>query len=185
MQKSQSFSVEYAGRANVLSTPCDVMEAFDPKSPPATPVTPATVTAIWDTGATATAITQNVVDRLGLIATGMTKVNTAAGESVTSTYLINIRLPNRVGFAGLQVTCCVLTPGVDVLIGMDIIGSGDFAVSCHGGQTMMSFRTPASKRIDFVAEHHNDDRREQFKAHAQSLIKNRPDSKRKNKKKKK
>lgn len=154
------------------------MAAFDPKNPPTSPGPVAQVGCIWDTGATGTAITQNVVDRLGLIPTGMAKVSTASGESTTSTYLINIMLPNRVGFAGVQATCCVLTPGIDVLVGMDVIGSGDFAVSSSGGKTLMSFRTPPSKRIDFVQEHHADARNEATKA----LIKNRPHAKRKTKK---
>lgn len=93
---------------------------------------------------------------------------------MTNTYLVNIGLPNGVGFAGLQVSCCVLAGGVDVLIGMDIIGSGDFAVSMHDGKTHMSFRTPPSKKIDFVAEH----RQDVLKEKNRSLIKKRPEKKR-------
>lgn len=155
------------------------MAAFDPQTTPTPPGPVAQVGCIWDTGATGTAITQSLVDRLGLVPTGMAKVSTASGESTTSTYLINMVLPNGVGFAGVQATCCVLTPGIEVLVGMDVIGSGDFAVSCSGGKTLMSFRTPPSKRIDFVQEHHADARSEATKA----LIKNRPAAKRKNKNK--
>lgn len=39
------------------------------------------VKAIWDTGATATVITQNVVNDLGLLPTGMSHVNTANGPT--------------------------------------------------------------------------------------------------------
>jgi hypothetical protein len=108
----------------------------------------------------------------------MAKVSTASGESTTNTYLINLVLQNGVGFAGVQATCCTLTPGIEVLVGMDIIGSGDFAVSCSGGKTLMSFRIPSSKRIDFVQEHRSDAHKEATK----SLIKKRPDVKRKKKK---
>ena len=38
----------------------------------------------------------------------------------------------------------------DVLIGMDIIGSGDFAITNHKGKTVFSFRIPSIGRIDFV-----------------------------------
>ena len=41
------------------------------------------VKAIWDTGATATVITENVVKALGLIPTGMSNVNTANGQRFT------------------------------------------------------------------------------------------------------
>jgi hypothetical protein len=37
----------------------------------------------------------------------------------------------------------------DVLIGMDIIGEGDFAVTHQDGKTTFSFRVPSLKTIDF------------------------------------
>ena len=164
MPTSQSFTITYDGRANVLQTQCLVTEFFDPANPPDPPPPAAVFTGIWDTGASGTAITQSVVDRLGLIATGMTKVNTANGVSDTFTYLVNVALPNGVGFRGVTVSCCTLGPGADLLIGMDIIGSGDFAISSADGKTRMTFRMPSSKAIDFVAEHHEDARRELIKA---------------------
>ncbi len=42
--------------------------------------------------------------------------------------------------------------GLGVLIGMDIIGLGDFAISNHGGKTVFTFRAPSSKVIDFITE---------------------------------
>ena len=42
--------------------------------------------------------------------------------------------------------------GGDVLIGMDIISQGDFAVTNHGGITKFSFRMPSVTHIDFVEE---------------------------------
>ena len=45
------------------------------------------VKAIWDTGATATVITENVVKALGLVPTGMSNVNTANGPAVQNTYI--------------------------------------------------------------------------------------------------
>ena len=43
-----------------------------------------------------------------------------------------------------------LTGGFEVLIGMDIIGAGDFAVTNSNGKTVMSYRYPSIERIDFV-----------------------------------
>lgn len=152
---------------------CHVAAAHNPEDPP-NPALPAIeFIGIWDTGATQTAISQSVVDRLGLVPTGMTKVNTAAGVSDTFTYLINVGFINGVRFVGLQVSLCTLVGGADLLIGMDIIGSGDFAVTCHDGCTRMTFRAPSTKCIDFVAEHNEDQRRD--------LIKSRPNSARKKK----
>jgi uncharacterized protein YchJ len=42
--------------------------------------------------------------------------------------------------------------GGDVLIGMDIITRGDFAVTNSDGRTTFSYRWPSTKRIDFVKE---------------------------------
>jgi hypothetical protein len=40
-------------------------------------------------------------------------------------------------------------PGCDILIGMDIIGMGDFAVSNYNGRIVFSFRVPSMAEIDF------------------------------------
>jgi hypothetical protein len=108
-------------------------------------------TAIWDTGATASVITQAVVTACGLISTGMTNVFHAQGMSQAQTFLVNIRLPNGVLFHGIRVTQGDLT-GADMLIGMDVIGVGDFAVTQPNGRTKFSFRVPSQADIDFVEE---------------------------------
>jgi len=171
MPTSQSFTTTYAGRAIVLTTQCWLAPAFDPSSAADAPELHQ-FNAIWDTGATNTSITQDVVDRLGLVPTGMVEVHGAHGSARVPTYLVNVALPNKVNFVGLKVSQVVLTPGVDILIGMDIIGSGDFAVSMKDGVTIMSYRHPCSKSIDFVAEHASD----QFKESTRALIRDRPES---------
>jgi len=40
----------------------------------------------------------------------------------------------------------------DVLIGMDVISRGDFAVSIHKGNGRFSFQIPHTHNIDYVAE---------------------------------
>ena len=65
-------------------------------------------------------------------------------------YLVNIRLPNQVGFLQWRVTKQDLPSKTDVLIGMDVIGVGDFAVTHKDGKTVFSFRCPSIARIDFV-----------------------------------
>ena len=42
--------------------------------------------------------------------------------------------------------------GFDVLIGMDIITKGDFAITNPDGTTKFSFRIPSQADIDFVRE---------------------------------
>ena len=105
--------------------------------------------AIWDTGATASVITQKIVDALHLVPTGMTQVHHAHGKTMAEVYLVNVGLPNRVAFSGVRVTKGDLA-SCDVLIGMDIISQGDFAVSNHQGKTTFSFRIPSVEETDYV-----------------------------------
>jgi hypothetical protein len=73
------------------------------------------------------------------------------GSKLAPVFLVNIGLPNRVAIPELPVTLGELT-GADVLIGMDIIGQGDFAVTHPNGNTKFSFRMPSLADIDFVNE---------------------------------
>jgi hypothetical protein len=61
-------------------------------------------------------------------------------------------LPNKVAFSGVRVTKGILTGGPDILIGMNIINRGDFAVTNLNGVTKFSFRFPSIVDIDFVEE---------------------------------
>ena len=111
------------------------------------------ITAIWDTGATSSVISQRVVEACGLKRTGTQRVYYAHSEDPVdvSAFLVNIRLPNNVERQGLPVTLGA-PQGADILVGMDIIGVGDFAVTNRDGKTKFSFRLPSRADIDFVAE---------------------------------
>lgn len=108
-------------------------------------------TAIWDTGATSSAITQKVVDdlQLDVIARGTTC--TAAGPRETTAHDIHLWLPNNVVIKHCVASCVDLgLLGVDLLIGMDVICQGDFAISNYQGKTVMSFRIPSIELTDYV-----------------------------------
>ena len=55
-------------------------------------------------------------------------------------------------FQMVMVTSMELNGGFDVLIGMDILGLGDFAVTHQNGNTTFSFCCPSLREIDFVKE---------------------------------
>ena len=111
------------------------------------------LTAIWDTGATHSVISQRVVDQCGLIPIGLVTSHHAQGKTENvPRFVVNIMLPNGVRFPGLPVILGDLLGG-DVLIGMDIISQGDFAVTNLDGITKFSYRYPSSADIDFVREH--------------------------------
>lgn len=109
------------------------------------------IKAIWDTGASGSAITKKVALQLGLIPTGMAQVNTANGIATQNTYTIDIGLPNKVIIQGIIATeIDALAAGCDALIGMDVITLGDFSITNHNGSTCMSFRVPSGHEIDYV-----------------------------------
>lgn len=110
-----------------------------------------TFTGIWDTGATGSAITQKIVDDCGLVQTGKKEVRTAGGTVHAPTYLVSFGLPNGVATDNIRVTQLPIS-GADILIGMDIITRGDFAVTHRDNKTTFSFGIPSVRRLDFVKE---------------------------------
>ena len=108
--------------------------------------------AIWDTGATHSVITEKVVTECGLKPYSACRVQTANGSIYSPIYLINLLLPNNAGMVELDVTRANLEGEADVLIGMDVIGNGDFAITNKSGKTIFSFRIPSMESIDFTQE---------------------------------
>lgn len=108
--------------------------------------------AIWDTGATNTAVTPRVVSECGLIPIGQTKVVGVHERKLSNVYLIDVCLPNKVVVPEITVSEVpgLTGEGDDVLLGMDIIGLGDFAVSNYRGKTWFTFRMPSQEDIDFT-----------------------------------
>ena len=149
MKPSTSFTTSIDGIVNVLLNEAIVSEAHNPSKPPKK-IKRLKFIALWDTGATNTVISKDVVKRCGLKPTGMTLVHTAGGESYPNTYLINIILRNNVEVPNLKVTEGEIFGNKDILIGMDIINMGDFAVTNRDGKTVFSFRIPSLECIDFV-----------------------------------
>lgn len=107
---------------------------------------------LWDTGATATGITPRIVKELGLKPSGVVNVSGVHGSKLVPTYYINVLLPNNVGIYGIPATEIENIGTADVLIGMDIIIYGDFAISNFDNKTVFSFRTPSIETIDFANE---------------------------------
>ena len=148
MPDFHAFTLSASGLLRAIITDARISTAFDPTvvTRPTPPLT--AFKAIWDTGATASVISQKVVDQCGLIQAGVANVITAGGRFECDVYPINIFLPNGVGFANVAVTKADLSPN-DVLIGMDLINKGDFAITHERGNTVFSFRYPSLGTIDF------------------------------------
>jgi hypothetical protein len=104
----------------------------------------------WDTGATGTCISKELVKELGLLPTGMVKAHTPSGVGIMNKYMINLILNNEVRFVNLSVMDSEIgNQGIDVLIGMDIISLGDFAISNFDGKTQFSFRIPSQRHVEY------------------------------------
>jgi len=69
---------------------------------------------------------------------------------VCNTCLIALSLPNGILIPELEVADCEGNIGCDILIGMDVINMGDFAICNEDGRTTFSFRTPSIETIDFT-----------------------------------
>jgi hypothetical protein len=150
MPQAHSFTIRADKILRVLATKAKVAPAFDPLAREPHPSF-CEFAAIWDTGATASVISQKVVDACNLRPIGMTRAQTAADEKNCEVYLINLMLPNGVGFSRIHVTKMDLGLRTDLLIGMDMISRGDFALTHKGGKTCFSFRCPSLADIDFMA----------------------------------
>jgi len=112
------------------------------------------VKALWDTGATGSVITEATAKSLNLQPISKVKVSHAGGESIQSVYLVNIYLPNNLIVQNVRVTECQDTTGkFGLIIGMDIITLGDFAITNVNGNTAVSFRIPSVETIDYVKEY--------------------------------
>lgn len=145
MTDFKAFTLAAGNILNQIATDVLVLpSALFPKSDG----TPRMWTAIWDTGATKSCIAKRIVNELNLIAVGRTSIGTANGITDANTYLVDIGLSNGVTVKNVLVTCADIGDD-DVLIGMDIISKGDFAITNYKGKTIFSFRTPSIAKIDF------------------------------------
>ena len=95
--------------------------------------------AVWDTGATITGISENIVDKYHLLPLSTSSTSTPGGEIESPVYVIDLVLPGKIMNTtvlarGLHLTDC------DLLIGMDIISLGDFSISNRDGKTKFTFQ---------------------------------------------
>ena len=145
----KAFTRKYNSIADQIISSCGVSEPIENVSQKFSIIT---FDALWDTGATCSAISKNVVEKLKLIPVSKVTVDHANGQSIVNVFEISLTLPNKTLFQSLRVTECILS-GFDLLIGMDVISHGDFSISNMKGKTTFSFRIPSFKETDFVSEY--------------------------------
>ena len=109
---------------------------------------PVCAVALWDTGASHSVIGDKIVDALQLEPFNYREVYGVNGIYMSPLYVIDLQLPNGIKIEGLSVSRGDLFAS-DLLIGMDVIGLGDMAVS-NSGKTTFSIRMPSQGEIDFT-----------------------------------
>lgn len=105
------------------------------------------ITAIWDTGSSHSNISQKVASQLQLQDHTHELLHTAAGTVLMATHFVDLILPNTLTIPNVKVCeSNIGEMGVDMLIGMDIISLGDFAITNYDGTTKYLFRYPSSDK---------------------------------------
>ena len=150
--KRHSFTIKSRSRLRRLVTPVYVSVASKHSGDAARSLPSRQFESLWDTGATISVVSEHVVDALRLASEGYITVGHAGGESHdVPIYYANILLYNNVLVENLRVGL-LQARDLDVIVGMDIINRGDFAVSNKNGATSFSFRIPSVEDFDFAAQ---------------------------------
>jgi predicted aspartyl protease len=137
------FTAEYSGLSRTLLNQVRLESFVNPSER-------IDVKALWDTGASMSVIRPEIAMQLNLLSVSMVSISTpTTANQASNVYLVNLYLPNRVVVPNVHVAEGIPS-GCDMLIGMDIIGLGDFAVSNYTRKTIFSFRMPSMAQIDFV-----------------------------------
>lgn len=131
--------------ATKLISHIDVIDPFSGKA--------ICINGIWDTGATRSVVTKHTAQALGLVSVGQRTVRGVHGVKNVNVYLATIHLEGTDIEITEQVTECdeLSSDGsVGALIGMNIISTGDFAVSNYRGKTKFTFRSPSKAHVDYT-----------------------------------
>ena len=104
---------------------------------------------LWDTGATNTIVSKNIIDALKLEPIKKAYISGIGGNVEASTYKLSLYFPKSGAWIkDIEVLACDLEDN-DIVIGMDIITQGDLAITNKDGETWFSFSLPASEHIEF------------------------------------
>jgi gag-polyprotein putative aspartyl protease len=146
LENSKAFTTAFPGRTSYLFSKVEISKGT--KVGEVVSMYP--TLALWDTGANGSCISTDVVKALGLKEVRKTFVRTAGGDVVQKVYEVCIHLPNDVSVNVDVTEIPALSGGMEALIGMNIIGLGDFAISNFEGRTQMTFRVPSVANADYT-----------------------------------
>ncbi|WP_300505303.1 retropepsin-like aspartic protease [uncultured Duncaniella sp.] len=104
----------------------------------------------WDTGCNMTCISPTVANSLCLPPGRHIEVKTPHGTTTsTNTVFVSLKIPNGQILPSVEV-CIAHMVDADMLIGMDVISLGDFALTRNKyGEMIMSICMPPMMTVDF------------------------------------
>ena len=140
----RSFKKDFEKLSKILLMPIDVLPVAS--SDEVLSKTPVRLKALWDTGATLTAIKPKLRDmlKLHMVRTGSSATVAGLGGIFDADYtVLSLRIRDNFEINWCPVYVLDYTVDVDIIIGMDIIGMGDFVVSNTDKKTSFSFIIPS------------------------------------------
>ena len=149
MKRHEALTVSYNGITNKIIIPVNVTNDKGICK---------TFPGLIDTGATNTFVSLELATELGLVSVAIIDSGTANGKAKANVYVADLSLcDGRVVFQKHKVLSANLTeqPGVEMLIGMDILSCGDFALTHKDGNSKASFRVPSCESYDFIPSVNN------------------------------
>ena len=111
------------------------------------------IKALWDTGSSESVISSELVKKLNLHSIGNAIIGSTGATIKSNIYKLDFVLAGKQHIL-LDVTesSQLNDSGIDMLIVLDVICLGDFAISTYDGTVCFSFRYPSQGLIDFNAQ---------------------------------
>ena len=144
--KSDILCYKFSSIQKRIVTPINISNTLIEKHKNATPVC-VTENALWDTGATISAITPKLVRDLSFIPAGTMAISGITGALDVEFILATIQLPNGILRPNIKMAVCDFSQNLNIILGMDIITLGDFELLHGNNSTVFSFTSPPSEKI--------------------------------------
>jgi hypothetical protein len=146
---SDSFTIKTRKNELFLTTSVGISTPFDETHIKRIPK-PYWTAALWDTGATHCSITASLAKELDLIPASKVRVEHAKGVSYENLYFLTLHVTKKY-YVEIELTeCQSVSNNFEIIIGMNVISHGDFALTSKNGIITFSFRLPSSTHIDFT-----------------------------------
>ena len=109
------------------------------------------IKCLWDTGSSESVLSSDFIKKYNLQSIGSTIVGTTGTTLKSKIYTIDFLLAEKQHISlNVSESLQLCGSGIDMLIGMDVITLGDFALTSSDDAICFSFRYPSQGLIDFT-----------------------------------